>query len=489
MTKDSTQSTFSSNQVAILAIVLISYLVILLDVSIVITGLPEIRADLGFSRTDLSWVQNAYTLSFGGLLMLGARAGDLLGRKRMFILGLAVFTLSSLAIGLAQNPFWLLSARAIQGMGAAILAPTTLALLSTHFREGHERTRALAYYAATAGVGASLGLVAGGIFAGWLSWRIGFFINVPICLGLLLASRHILVETEAHSGKFDLFGALSSTLGMTALVYGIVNAAAAGWGDSLTRGSVIAGLLLLAIFIQHEARTHQPILPLRLFASRERVGAYLARMLFLGAMVSFFFFSTQFMQGVLAFSPLQAGIGFLPVTIPTFLASTQVPRLTRRLGNSGVLIVALTTAAAGMLWLAQVGPDSTYLAGVALPMILVGLGNGSALGPLTISGVAGVAPEDTGAASGLVNVAHQIGGTLGLSVLVVVFAFAHTPGLDGHALLAHQLATAFAGCAAFLVLAAVVVVALNLWPARVRRDNDFQADVLPGNQAPVKQGE
>jgi len=199
-----------------------------------------------------------------------------------------------------------LSARAIQGMGAAILAPTTLALLSTNFREGHERTRALAYYAATAGIGASLGLVAGGIFAGWLSWRVGFFINVPIGL-LLLAARHILVETEPHSGTFDLFGAFSSTLGMTALVFGIINSAAAGWGDSLPLGSVVAGLLLLAIFLLHETCTPQPILPLRLFASRERVGAYLARMLFLGAMVSFFFFSTQFMQGVLAFSPIEAG--------------------------------------------------------------------------------------------------------------------------------------------------------------------------------------
>ena len=219
---------------AVLAIIMASYLMIVIDVSIVITGLPQIQSTLGFSHAGLSWVQNAYTLAFGSLLLLGARAGDLLGRRRMFVAGLGLFTLASLAIGVAQNPAWLLTARAVQGVGSAVLAPSTLALLSTHFAEGPERTRALSLYAAAAGIGATLGLVLGGLFADLFSWRAGFFINLPIGLVLMLAARRYIRETPVSRGRFDLAGAASSTLGMTALVYGLVRAAEDGWGDPLT---------------------------------------------------------------------------------------------------------------------------------------------------------------------------------------------------------------------------------------------------------------
>ncbi|WP_197347141.1 MFS transporter, partial [Ralstonia pseudosolanacearum] len=299
----------------VLAIIVASYLMIVVDISIVITGLPRIQASLGFSAAQLSWATNAYTLAFGGLLLLGARAGDIMGRRRMFILGLSVFTLASLAVGAAPSATWLLAARAIQGAGAAVLAPSTLALLSTHFAEGPARTRALSMYAAAAGVGATLGLVLGGLFADLVSWRAGFFINLPIGLLLIIAARRHISETPKHPGHFDLGGAVSSTLGMTALVYGLVRAADAGWGDTFAQAALIGAALMAAAFVWIERHVRQPILPLRVLASRERAGAYLARMLFLGGAVGFWFFSTQFLQGVLHLRPLQAGLAFLPVTL------------------------------------------------------------------------------------------------------------------------------------------------------------------------------
>ena len=444
----------------VLAIILVSYLMIVLDISIVITALPKIRLGLGFTATGLSWVQNAYTLAFGGLLLLSARAGDILGRRRMFVAGLGLFTASSLVIGLAQSAAWLVGARAVQGVGAAILAPSSLALLSTHFPEGHERTRAVAWYAATAGVGATIGLVVGGMLADWISWRMGFFINVPIGLALMVAARSSLAETERHAGAFDLAGAFSATVGMTSLVYAIVRSASAGWNDTLTLATLVAGALLLAVFVRVEARAAQPIMPLRLFASRERSAAYAARLLFLGAMVGFWFFTTQYLQGVLGFRPAAAGLAFLPTTLPNFAAALAVPVLARRLGNGRLLALGLSIALAGMAWLSRAGADSAYAVGVALPMVLIGVGQGLSLGPLTVAGVAGVAKEDAGAASGLVNVAHQLGGSLGFGVLVVVFTAAGSAAPEASAALAHQVSAALTGGAAMIACALALVCAL-----------------------------
>src|SRR3954454_24976392 len=233
----------------ILAIVLVSYTMIVLDISIVITALPKIHRALDFSATALSWIQNAYLLAFGGLLLLGARAGDLIGRRRIFIVGLGLFTVASVAVGAAQTETWLIAARAVQGAGAAILAPSTLALLQTSFAEGPERTRAVSYYAAVAGVASTVGLVVGGIFAGLLSWRVGFFINLPIGAAMMLAAPRYLPETQPRRGQTDATGAIASTLGMTALVFGIVHSADAGWADALTIAAVAAGVLLIAIFV------------------------------------------------------------------------------------------------------------------------------------------------------------------------------------------------------------------------------------------------
>ncbi len=446
----------AANRTAVLAIILVSYLMIVLDISIVITGLTKIQQGLNFSATELSWVQTSYTLVFGGLLLLGARAGDILGRRRMFTTGLAIFTVASLAIGLAPSAVWLLGARALQGVGAAILAPSTLALLSTNFPEGPERTRAVAYYAAVAGIGATLGLVLGGLFADWLSWRVGFFINVPIGLAMMLAAPRYLRETERRPGRFDIVGALSSTLGMSLLVYGIVRSASAGWSDPITVSAVAAGILLMAFLVLNEWRVEQPIMPLRLFASRERAAAYAARILFLGAMFGFWFFTTQFLQRVLGYSAFVAGIAFLPTTIPNFAAALVVPRLTNRLGNGYVLVIGLTASLVGMAWLSQVSADTAYLTGVALPMILIGIGQGSSLAPLTVSGITGVASEDAGAASGLINAAHQLGGSLGLGILVAIFAAAGSSTLGAQDLLAHRIGASFVAGALMLVMALVI---------------------------------
>jgi len=441
----------------LLAIILLSYLMIVLDVSIVITGLPKIRDGLGFSATTLSWVQNAYTLTFGGLLLLGARAGDILGRRAMLITGLAVFTGASMAIGLATTPAWLVCARAVQGVGAAILAPSTLALLSTNFAEGPERTRALGYYGATAGISASVGLVVGGILADLLSWRVGFFLNLPIGTALIWAARKYIRETPRRSGQLDIVGAATSTLGMTALVYGLVNAAARGWSNSQTVATLAASLILLALFVFNESRAPQPILPLRLFSNLARNGAYLSRMLFLGGMIGFWFYTTQFLQGILGMRSMQAGLAFLPATLMNFAVAMMVPRLTQRFGNSRLLVAGLAISVIGMAWLGQITVETSYLTGIALPMLLIGAGQGASLSPLTVAGVAGIAAEDAGAASGLVNVAHQLGGSLGLATLIVVFASAAGAGIsDSQVDLAHRIATVMSAGAVLLALALII---------------------------------
>ncbi|WP_341678239.1 MFS transporter [Niveibacterium sp. SC-1] len=411
----------------VLAIIMASYLMIVIDISIVLTGLPRIRAELGFTPAGLSWIQNAYTLTFGGFLLLGARAGDILGRQRMFMLGLAIFTLASLAIGAAQSPAWMIGFRAIQGFGAAVLAPSTLALISTHFEEGHERTRALALYAAAAGIGATVGLVLGGLLADLISWRAGFFINLPIGLALIAGSLRYLRETPRHSGRFDLAGALTSTLGMCALVFGIVEAAEAGWASSLTQGSIALGLSLLAAFLWIETRARQPLLPLYLLTNARRNGAYAARLLFLCGMAGFWFFTAQYLQGVLGFSPMLAGLAFVPVTIPQLATSLSVPAVARRFGQRRMLLIGLAMCVLGVLWLGLAATQASYLGGVLLPMLLIGFGQGWVLAPLTVAGVAGVESRNAGAASGVLNVAHQLGASLGLALLVVVYASGNAP--------------------------------------------------------------
>jgi EmrB/QacA subfamily drug resistance transporter len=451
-----------------LAIILGCYLMIILDISVVITALPSIHQNLGLSTTGLSWVQNAYTLTFGGLLLLGARAGDILGRRQVFVAGIALFTFASMLGGIAQSPAWLLGARALQGVGAAIAAPSTLALLTISFAEGPARTRAVAWYSAVAGAGGSIGLLLGGALTSWISWRCGLFINVPLGAALIWLAPRYLPETERRHGRFDLAGALSSTLGMSALVYGLVRAAEQSWGDVWTLASFAAATVLLACFVANERRAEQPITPLRLFSSRERVGAYVARIMVVGAMYSTFFFLTQYLQSVQGYGALEAGCAFLPMTLSVFAMVRVVPRIGPRFGEVRILAAGLTIALFGMLWLGQISPGADYLTQMAPPLALLGIGMGSALTPLTTAGMAGVAAADAGAASGLINVAQQLGGTLGVGGLVTVFAAASS-GAGAHALV-EGVPTVLAGAAILIALALTTVLTVmrpRLFPGGV----------------------
>jgi len=389
----------------VLAVILITQLMVILDGTVVNIAMPKIQHALDFSPSSLSWVQNAYALAFGGLLLLGARAGDLLGRRRVFITGITLFTAASLLGGLAPSAELLLAARVLQGIGGAIAAPAALTLLMLTFREGPERMKALGLYSLVSSGGASVGLVVGGMLTDWVSWRWGLFINVPIGIGLVFAARQVLSETPPEKGKFDVAGALTSTLGITSIVYGFIRVAELGWSSNEVRGAFLAGVLLLAGFVLIERRVSHPIVPLRLFANPDRVAAYVTMLLVVGTMFGMFFFLTQYMQGVLGFSPLQAGLAFLPLTGLLFTSSRIVPRLLGRIDGGKLMITGSVSVLAGMLWLTQVSEQSSYLGGVVGPLVLFGMGAGMIFIPLTSRALAGVQAEDAGAASGMLNVA------------------------------------------------------------------------------------
>jgi EmrB/QacA subfamily drug resistance transporter len=419
-----------------------------------------------FSPAGLAWVQDAYTLVFGGLLLLGARAGDLLGRRQVFVFGLAVFALASLLVGLAPAGWWLITARGVQGIGAAIVAPSSLSLLTATFPEGRARGKAVALYGATAGIGASLGLVIGGALADWVSWRAGFFMNVPIGAAMIALAPRFIPSSTRSRGRFDLTGAASATLGVGALVYGFIHSAESGWGTAATAIPILAGTVLLAVLVLAESRAAEPVMPLRLFASRIRAGAYAVRMLYLGAMIGFFFYSTQYLQGVLGFSAFQAGVAFFPMTVVNFAVAMTIPRLTARLGQAAPLTVGVALTLAGLAWLAQLQVTSSYVTSVALPMVLIGAGQGLAFAPLTSAGIAGIGARDARAASGLVNTFHQLGMALGLSVLVAVSASSRH-GLTPAAALTAHVHTALTA-ATVLLGASLLTVLTLIFPARLR---------------------
>jgi len=452
---------------AILAIILVSYFLILMDNSVIFTGLPSIAAAMGLDSTGLSWVQDAYTLVFGGLLLLGARLGDLLGRRRVFVAGLAVFVTASFLIGVAPGGAWLFAGRALQGVGAAIVAPSALSLLTASFAEGEQRSRAVAWYAATAGIGASLGMLVGGAAAQWISWRAGFFINVPIGIAMALLAPRYLPAGRPQPGRFDLAGAFSATLGVGALVFAIIESAGRGWTDPIVVASAVVAAVLLTVLVLHERRAEQPIMPLHLFADRRRAGAYAARALYMGAMIGFFFFTTQLLQDVLGFSAFEAGAAFLPMTAVNFVVATLLPRIARRFGEAPVLVAGVGLTLAGMAWLAQIGTATSYLSGIALPMVIIGAGQGLAFAPLTSFGIVGVRSEEAGAASGLVNTAHQLGMATGLAILVAASADA----VD----LTTEVATALTWGTGLLALSLLVVVAVIVPAQRRLRPTESRA--------------
>ena len=458
--------------VAALVLVLSAQLMVILDMTIVNVALPGIERGLHFSATSLSWVLNAYALTFGGLLLLGGRAGDILGRRRVFLTGIAVFTLSSLAAGLASSPAWLIGARALQGVGGAIASPAALALVVSAYPEGGSRNKAMALYAAIASGGASLGLVLGGAITQWESWRWAFFINLPVGIIVAACAPFLLAETPRRPGHFDLAGALTSVTGMAALVYAFIRAASDGWSDPTTLAALALAGIGLAAFALTETRAAQPVTPLRLFADGQRSASYAARLLLVGGMFGMFYFATQFLQVVLGFSPVQAGLAFLPMTVLLFGVSRLAARLLGRFPPIPLAVAGILPVIAGMAWLSRISPGTAYFPGIVGPMILFGAGAGLAFVPLTTAALAGVRPEDSGAASSMVNVTQQVGGALGLAVLVTVFGAA-SHGAGGHEALVHGMASAFAIATVFDVGALLVMATAAVAARRATRPGEL----------------
>ncbi|GAA4990186.1 MFS transporter [Yinghuangia aomiensis] len=417
-----------------LAVLAGAQLMIVLDATIVNIALKHIKTALDFNDASLTWVMNAYTLTFGGLLLLGGRLGDLLGRRRMFILGLAIFTVASLLGGFAQNEAMLLAARALQGVGGAITAPAVLSLVTTTFKEGAERNKALGVYAAVSGMGAAVGLLAGGLLTEYANWRWVMFVNVPIGLALGLAIPRIFPNdkvTGAGGGlaRFDLPGAITSTVGVSALVYGFIRVSEQSqnqkdhtWTDGMAIASFVVGVVFLALFVFGELKTRQPLLPLRLFLNRTRTGGYLVMMLAGAGMMSTFFFLTLFMQNqlLLDLSPILAGVAYLPLTAGVITSAQVTSRIITRTGPRPFLVVGPLLAGTGLLWLSFLDAGSNYWTGVLPGVVLMGLGMGGVFVSIMATATAGIDPKDMGVGSAVLNVTQQIGGTIGLAVLATI---------------------------------------------------------------------
>ncbi|WTJ79329.1 MFS transporter [Kitasatospora sp. NBC_01539] len=407
-----------------LAVIAGSQLMVVLDATIVNIALPQIKGDLGFSDTTLSWVINAYTLTFGGLLLLGGRLGDILGRRRVFIVGALLFGFASLLGGFAQDSTLLLAARALQGLGGAICSPTAFALIASNFEEGPDRNRAFGVFSAVAGSGAAIGLLAGGLLTQYLDWRWVFFVNVPIAVLIAIAAPRYIKESERRPGRFDLPGALTSTVGLVALVYGFIRAASDGWTERLTLGSFALGAVLVAAFVVIERRTAQPITPLHLFRNRNRTGGLIMMLCLAAAMFGIFFYITIFVQTVIGYSPLKAGFAFLPISGAIIVAAQIASVFQAKLGPKVFMAGGAALVAVGLTWLTQLKADSGYVDGILGPTVIFGFGMGLIFVPVMLIAVAGVSDHETGAASGLLNSVQQIGGALGLSILTTVFSTA-----------------------------------------------------------------
>lgn len=449
----------------VLAIVVTCQLMLILDATVMNVALPRIQADLHFSPSGLAWVMSAYTLTFGGLLLLGGRAGDLFGRRRMFVAGVTLFTLASLAGGFATSSAWLLVARILQGAGAAAAGPSTIALITTTFTRPRERIRALALLSAVASAGFAIGLILGGLLTQLGSWRWVLFINVPFGAAAAILAPRFVPEPPRHPGRLDLPGTATATAGMAALVYAFLNAASTQWSDRRTLVALAVGLVSLAAFLSIEARSHQPLVPLRLFADRDRAVGYANFFLAPAAMMSMFFFLTQFLQRVHGYGALSTGFAFMPMAVGMFALTRLVARLLPRFGPRALGVTGAVLMTAGLVWLTRLTAATGYLPGVFGPMLLMGVGGGIGLVPLNAVILSSVAPRDAGAASGVLQAMQQTGSSLGLAVLVTVFGTvsrhtSHGAGLAQHALVSGMTA-AFAVAAAFIALTGVNALAFR----------------------------
>jgi EmrB/QacA subfamily drug resistance transporter len=397
--------------------------VVVIDASIVNVALPSIGTALHFSRDNLSWVVNAYTLTFGGFLLLGGRLADLLGRRRMFMLGLVVFSLASLAGGLAQSEAWLLAARAVQGLGAAIVSPAALSIITTTFAEGAERNRALGIWGAVAGAGGAAGVLLGGILTSGLSWRWVLFVNVPIGLIAATLAPRLLLESRAEDGTegFDIPGAVTVTAGLALLIYTVVDAVNAGWGSTGTLLRLAGSAVLLAAFVAVERRQRHPLMPFSIFRLRTLRGANIVGLLIGMSLFSMFFFISLYLQDVLHYSPIKAGVSYLPLAVGIIISAGAGSQLVTRVGFKPVLTGGLLLIAAALLRFSRVpAPGGSFAANVLGPSLLAAFGLGFSFVSVTIGAMTGTKPHEAGLASGLINTAQQVGGALGLAILATV---------------------------------------------------------------------
>jgi EmrB/QacA subfamily drug resistance transporter len=405
-----------------LALLAVAQFVVVLDASIVNVALPTIGRALDFSQSNLQWVVNAYVLTFGGFLLLGGRVADLLGRRRVFIGGLILFALASLAGGLAQSEGQLIVARAVQGLGAAILSPAALSIVTTTFRDGAERNKALGVWGAVAGAGGAAGVLLGGVLTDTIGWEWVFWVNVPVGIGAAALSPALIAESRAASATrtFDFAGAVTVTAALSVLVYALVDANSAGWDSVQTVGLLALTLALFGGFVVAELRSQAPLVPFSFFADRTRTGANVVGLLVGASLFSMFFFISLYMQQVLGYSAIKAGLSYLPLALSIIVSAGVASQLVTRVGFKPVLAAGLALIAAGLLWFSQVSVHGSFISDILGPSLLAAVGLGFSFVPVTIAAVSGATDRDAGLASGLINTAQQVGGALGLALLSTI---------------------------------------------------------------------
>ncbi len=470
---------------AALGLLSVAQFVVVLDGTIVNVALPTIGSSLDFSQDNLSWVVNAYTLTFGGFLLLGGRLADLLGRRRVFMGGLALFALASLAGGFAESETALIAARAVQGLGAALLSPAALSIVTTTFSDGAERNKALGIWGAVAGSGGASGVLLGGVLTEYAGWEWVLWVNVPIGLGAALLAPALIAESHADSRNraFDLAGAVSITGSLATLVYALVEAPGAGWGSTRTIGLFAAAAALLAAFVAIERRSAAPLVPSTIFRLRTLIGANVVGIHLWAVMYGMIFFTTLYLQGVLGLSAIDAGLAYLPLAIAIMIAAGFASRLVSAIGYKPVICAGMLLIAVSMAWFSRVAADGSYVADVLGPMFLCGMGLGLSFVPQTIAAVSGVAPHEAGLASGLVTTSQQVGGALGLAVLSTV-AFSridHLASASGGAPTPVMLTDGYA--AAFLVASGIAALGLVATLVLVRNRDSRAHSELGKEQA------
>jgi EmrB/QacA subfamily drug resistance transporter len=460
-----------------LALLCVAQFVVVLDASIVNVALPTIKEALNFSEDSLPWVLNAYVLTFGGFLLLGGRLADLLGRRRLFMGGLVLFALASLAGGLASNSGQLIAARAVQGLGGAILSPAALSIVAVTFKDGAERNKALGIWGAVAGSGGAAGVLLGGILTEYVGWEWVLWVNVPIGIAAAAIAPSLIAETksEAETRHFDIAGAVTITLGLSALVFALLDAETVGWGSVQTIATIVGSLILLAAFVAIEMRSRAPLVPFSIFRVRTVTGANVVGILVGASLFSMFYFISLYMQQVLGYSPIKAGLSYLPLAITIILAAGVASALVTKVGFKPILAVGMACVALGLIWFTQIDVNGTFLKDLLGPSLLAAVGLGFAFVPVTIAAVSGIEDREQGLASGLINTSQQVGGALGLAILAAI-ANSVIGGSESPSTLVEGFQAAFAVGAGFAVLGLIATLLLV-------RTSDSKAHVALSAQA------